>query len=220
MGVIENIGRVGEAAKEGFAACTRVRQHAPCEIVDARHAERPGLERFIADIFRDRYGASIKYFHQTLMGVRGADGQWMAAAGLSPMLGREAFLDVYLDTPAEALIETSISEHRPTRTVARDGLVEVGNLAATRPGGARLLILELTRYLHRQGFEWVVITATGEISNSLTRLGYAPRTLCEADPRRLPDQGLSWGSYYSCKPHVMAVDIAASYAVMTHADQS
>jgi hypothetical protein len=216
MGAIDTLV-VSDAVKNTLLADDGVLGRTRCELIEPDHADRKGIEQFITEVFWDRYGASIGYFHHALMGCRDVHGRWMAAVGFSPMQGRDAFLDVYLDAPAESMIAADLRLRGARREVARKGLVEVGNLAAVRPGGARMLILEMTRHLYLCRFDWVVITATHEIANSLTRLGYEPHALAKAEPLRLPDKGQSWGSYYDCTPQVMYVDIAASYAVMRNA---
>ena len=163
---------------------------------------RAALEGFIADSFRASYGAEISHFSEVLLGVRDAGGHWIAALGYSPAASGPLFLEHYLDAPVEAAIAA-----RARAPVARSAVVEVGNLAAVRPGAARLLIMSTTRLLHGLGLRWVVFTATASVLNSFSRLQLEPQVLAAADPARLADGGRRWGSYYDTQPKVMFGDI-------------
>lgn len=89
----------------------------------------------------------------------------------------------------------------------REGIVEVGNLAAHGAGTARLLIIALTRILAAEGLRWVCFTGTPALINSFRRLGLDPLTLGPADPHRMGAELPEWGSYYDAGPLVMAGEI-------------
>ncbi len=95
--------------------------------------------------------------------------------------------------------------------VARHQVAEAGNLAAVGPGAARDIIVSLAVLLHRLQLGWVVLTGTRALLNSFFRLGLAPIALAHANPRRLPDCGRSWGSYYRTDPIVVAADVTAGF---------
>ncbi len=173
------------------------------EVVGCGHPERASLERFIASCFLRGYGAVITHFADTLLGLRGADGEWLAALGYSLPAHRETFIEQYLDAPLERAVAEALGERVERATVA-----EVGNMAATSPGMGRLLIALATRHLHETGFEFVVFTATRALSNSFSRLGLRPFPVAPADPARLRDGDGNWGSYYHHNPVVMAGRIA------------
>ncbi|HEY9191479.1 MAG TPA: thermostable hemolysin [Methyloversatilis sp.] len=173
------------------------------ELVDQVHPARASLERFIAACFLRSYGALISHFADTLLGLRGADGEWLAALGYSLPAHRETFIEQYLDAPLERAVAEALGER-----VERAAVAEVGNMAATSPGMGRLLIALATRHLHDTGFEFVVFTATRALSNSFARLGLRPFPVAPADPARLRDGDGNWGSYYHHNPVVMAGRIA------------
>ncbi|MEX5746219.1 thermostable hemolysin [Massilia sp. X63] len=167
---------------------------------------RAQLEAFIAAAFLKNYGARIAHFSDTLVGCRDADGSWTAALGYSLAGVHPLFLEHYLDGPIETEIGARIG-----RPVARDEIVEVGNLAATHPGAARALIVGTTSLLHELGLRIVAFTATTSLLNSFGRLQLRPQVLAGADPARLPDGGAQWGSYYDTHPQVMFGDIQYGY---------
>lgn len=175
--------------------------------VDPQHPDRPALQNFIADVFFAMHGARIEHFCHSLVGCQNRDGKWIAALGLSFAQDGPAFLEQYLDLPLQEEIAARIR-----MPVARDQIVEIGNLASTHAGGARALIVYMTRYLHQQGLEWVAFTATKALLNSFSRLHIVPEVLAAADPLRLPDQGKNWGSYYQTRPQVMFASIRNGYA--------
>jgi len=168
---------------------------------------RAGLEAFIAAAFLKSYGAELTHFCDTLIGCRDAQGAWIAGLGYSLAADGPLFLEQYLDVPLEQAIGD-----RAGYAVERGQIVEVGNLAADHAGAARALIVSMTRLLHGHGLHWVAFTATSSLLNSFTRLRLKPGVLADADPRRLPDGGKRWGSYYNSQPQVMFGDIRYGYA--------
>lgn len=178
------------------------------EWVGLQHPDRADLQSFIADVFYKMYGAEVRHFCDTLIGCRGKDAQWIAALGFSLARdGTPLFLEQYLDASLESEIAA-----RTGLPVGRHHIVEIGNMAAVHAGAVRELTMSMTRVLHQQGLNWVAFTATRCILNSFTRLRLKPILLVDADPRRLPDGGKSWGSYYETKPKVMFGDIRSGYA--------
>jgi len=173
------------------------------EPVHCTHPARLAFEDFIATRFGRAYGARVTHFLPHLLGVRDGLGRWQAAAGYGAASCAPLFLEQYLDTPVEQALAAALG-----RPVARDGIAEVGNLAAVSAGMARQLIPQLARHLHRLGYRWVVFTATRALRNSFLRLGLRPLPVAPADPARLPDGGASWGAYYEQDPMVMAGRIA------------
>lgn len=180
------------------------------EQVIASHHSRREIEEFIASSFRDAYGAEIQHFCNTLVGCRNFHGALVAALGFSYARDGSLFLEQYLDAPIESEIA-----RRAGVDVHREQVVEVGNLAATHIGAARSLIRCMTDYLHDQGLTWVAFTATRNLLNSFTRLRLKPGVLADADPRRLPDGGKSWGGYYTTAPQVMFGNIQQGHAQLS-----
>jgi hypothetical protein len=160
--------------------------------------QREQLETFVHQRFADTYGASIRQYMPQLLGIR-QKGELQAVVGLRPASASPLFLEQYLDVPACTQIR--IHSGMPLQ---REHMVEVGNLAALAPGGARVLIIALTHYLAAQGYTWVVFTGTAMLLNSFQRLALSPIDLGEAKPERLGDRQAEWGSYYATRPRVMA----------------
>jgi hypothetical protein len=166
-------------------------------------SERAQLEGFVAERFREAYGACVSHFCVHLLGSRSAQGAWQAAAGYTAAGTARLFLEYYLDAPIEALLSRASG-----RPIERDWIAEVGNLAAA-PGLVRELIPAVGAYLHRLGYRWVVFTATRELHNAFRRLQLEPLVLAPALAARLPDGGGTWGTYYAHAPQVMGGPIAA-----------
>jgi len=175
------------------------------EQADSRRAM---LEDFVAQVYEHNYGARISHFHEVLVGCLGSNGQLQAVLGLTALGSTPAFLEQYLDWPVEHVI------HVDGQWVAREQIVELGNLSAQVPGASRCIIRYMTRYLHIRGYRHVVFTATQALANSFARLHYEPRVIAKADPSRLRIDSNSWGSYYSSNPQVMVGDVRAAYAAL------
>lgn len=178
-------------------------------VVEADHPDRPQVEAFIADIYRQRYGATLRQFLPQLLAYRDADGNLLAAVGLRCGFEGRLFVENYLDSSAEAAIAGN-----SRMPVSRSQLVEVGNFAARTPGDARALIVNLTGVLHRAGLRWVLFAATRQLRNAFARLQLRPIVLANADASRLRGDASDWGSYYASRPQVVYGDIAAGQAFL------
>lgn len=168
--------------------------------------QRAVFEAFIQQRFRKAHGADIRHFMPELFGMNNASGELCAVAGVRLANGAELFLERYLDEPIDPLISAAAD-----RPVDRAGIVEVGNLAASDSGSARMSIIAITYLLAMGGLEWVAFTGNIGLVNSFHRLGLKPVTLCAADPARLGDDRHSWGSYYESKPWVHVGNIRAGF---------
>ena len=168
--------------------------------------DRAGVSQFIRNRFLDDYDARLDHLMPQLFSLRGAEDQIVAAFGLREAATSRLFMECYLDEPVEQRISALAG-----RPVARDSIVEVGNLAA-RPGGARSMIALLTRHLYEAGFEWVTFTGVAALRAAFHRLGLHPIELARATPERLsPAERQAWGRYFEGRPIVMAGNIAEGY---------
>lgn len=161
-------------------------------------ASRAQVEAFIARIYAERYGADLRSFAPVLVSLNDGD-EVVAAAGYRGAMHGALFLERYLDAPVEALLAAQ-GDARP----AREGIVEVGHLAASRAGEGRRLIRLLAPHLAGLGFQWVVSTLTEELRHLFVRIGVPPLALGMADPAVLGDDAHRWGSYYEHHPVVLA----------------
>ena len=177
--------------------------------------ERASLERFIADGYLRSYGARIHHFAQQLVGLRCSGGPWLAGLGYTLADRVPLFVEQYLDQPVEKELADRLG-----LPIHREQVVEVGNLAASRAGAARQLIVCTTALLHRLDRTWVVFTSTRSLLNSFARLGIATIVLAQADPLRLPDRGSSWGSYYDTNPQVMTANIPLGFVHLLSAQRT
>ncbi|MBT2297620.1 thermostable hemolysin [Pseudomonas fluorescens] len=167
---------------------------------------RAECEAFIHQRFRQAHGAEIRHFMPELFGLDDADGKLCAVAGVRLAAQGPLFLERYLDDPIEPLIKADAD-----CAVDRGGIVEVGNLAASDTGSARLSIIAITYLLAMGGLEWVAFTGNIGLVNSFHRLGLKPVTLCPADPQRLGEERHLWGSYYESQPWVHVGNIRAGF---------
>ena len=172
-------------------------------------AQRHRVERYITERFRAVHGAEIHDFMPVLL-TMGCPGTITAATGVRAAAGQPLFLEHYLDEPVECAV--SRVAHTP---VIRSGIIEIGNLVATRGGASYLLFMVLTAMLEHAGFDWVVFTATPQVRRALAHLGLTVHPVCAADPARLPPQAVDdWGRYYASAPQVVAGNIAQAMQVL------
>ena len=168
--------------------------------------QRCVFEAFIQQRFRRAHGADVRHFMPELFGMSDASGTLCAVVGARLASSGPLFLEGYLDEAIDALISAAAD-----RTVSRSAIVEVGNLAASDTGSARMSIIAMTYLLAMGGLEWVAFTGNLGLVNSFHRLGLKPVTLCAADPARLGDDRHAWGSYYESKPWVHFGNIRSGF---------
>jgi hypothetical protein len=162
--------------------------------------ERERVEAYIHDCFAGVHHAEVTHFLPNLISLR-CGGEYSAAVGLAPAGNDKVFAEQYLDAPVEQVISEKLGLQ-----VARDQIVEIGNLVSTWKGSSLLLFIVIGEVMERLGYHYVMFTGTREVKALLARLRYSPIVLADADPARLPDGGASWGSYYTNNPQVMFGD--------------
>ncbi|MDO9436769.1 thermostable hemolysin [Hydrogenophaga sp.] len=163
-------------------------------------AQRAAVETFIGRVYERRFGARITAFAPVLVSLRDpVNGRILAAAGYRTARGAPLFLERYLHAPVHMLLANP-ADGPPSR----DGIFEVGHLAAERAGEGRRLIFLLGPHLAAQGAQWVVSTLTEELRHLFVRLGIAPLALGRADPAVIGPDAAQWGSYYDHRPVVLA----------------
>ncbi|WP_095148706.1 thermostable hemolysin [Pseudomonas sp. Irchel s3a18] len=168
--------------------------------------QRPVFESFIQQRFRKAHGADIRHFMPELFGMSDATGVLCAVVGVRVAGAEPLFLEGYLDEPIDPLISAAEDQ-----AVDRSAIVEVGNLAASDTGSARMSIIAMTYLLAMGGLEWVAFTGNLGLVNSFHRLGLKPVALCAADPARLGEDRHAWGSYYESKPWVHVGNIRCGF---------
>jgi hypothetical protein len=176
------------------------------DFADPGSESRGTLERYVAASFAAAYGARLRHFLPKLMSLRDRRGELIAVCGLRDAALEPLFLETYLDLPPESILQAVTGFG-----VERGSLMEVGNLAITRPGMARYLIAALTEHLHCVRKEWAVFTAVPSLVNAFTRLGVRLVFLGRADIGRLPEaERGDWGRYYDTQPVVAAANVEQS----------
>lgn len=162
--------------------------------------ERAAVEAYIHDRFAGVHHAEVTHFLPNLISLR-CGGEYSAAVGLASAGNGKVFAEQYLNTPVEQIISEKLGQQ-----VARDQIIEIGNLVSTWKGSSLLLFIVIGEVMESLGYHYVMFTGTREVKALLARLRYSPIVLADADPARLPDGGASWGSYYTNNPQVMFGD--------------
>lgn len=181
------------------------------ELNGPKSVERVEAENFVRGSFMTHYGAHIDHFLPSLMTLRNDGGRLLAVLGLRNPEDEKLFLEHYLESPVEQVLNRTIQSQ-----VKRTDLIEVGNFAVGAVGGGRWLITALTAFLHTSGRQWAVFTCGPILRNAFDRLGIRLIDLALADPRSLTsEESRKWGSYYDSKPRVMAANVAQSHQVLS-----
>jgi hypothetical protein len=195
-----------EVQGEHDSLLSRLLNPAPrVELVDQRHPQRDRVEGHVTERYQAAFGATVDQFSPFLLTLE-CLGNISGVAGMRPAQQTPLFLEQYLNAP----IEAAISELAGT-TIARDAIVEVGNLVAARRGSSHLLFLLFTSALYQAGYEWITFTATRALRNNLENVGFPLHAIAAVDSSMLDAATLQkWGSYYDTAPLVMAGKLEAA----------
>ncbi len=162
---------------------------------------RAEVEAFIHAVFKRAYDAEITAFMPHLVALRDNNGVLMAAFGLKKANEGPLFLEQYLDEPIESLISKKLG-----KSISRDEITKIGNLAVANPRNAGVLIAHVIQHSLDMGIEWCVATAHHSLQNGVIKGGRDVYPLFPADKARLsPEEQAKWGSYYKHMPQVIAI---------------
>jgi len=185
------------------------RDHAGLRLVHHESDDRTAVSEFIRAKFLKDHGAHLHHLMPQLFSLRRPGDEIVAAFGLREAAKERLFMECYLDEPVESRIARLSG-----REVARDRIIEVGNLAAS-PGGARAMITALTRHLYETGTEWVTFTGVLALRHAFQRLGLRPLSIAAATPDRLAESERAlWGRYFESRPVVMAGYVPHGYRML------
>jgi hypothetical protein len=173
----------------------------------ANSPQRHRLERYVNRCFAHAYNAEVTEFSPLLLDVKCA-GNISGVAGIRMAETSPLFVEHYLDAPVEEVVVNTFGE-----AVSRHEIVEIGNLAALRPGACQLMLLMLAGILHAAGFRYAAFAGTDQVVRTVHKLSEAVRVVGIADPSCLGVDANHWGSYYDTSPQVMIVDLAATKAI-------
>ena len=197
-----NVGLIMRTAKHSLLEAVATSASVP-DSVRAAHVSiasprRQEAEDFIRDVFHRHHEAHVRSFAPNLLLLEQQE-RVIAAVGWRGADQESLFLERYLDEPVELLMERLTGQ-----VFSRERVVEVGHLASEKAGGSVQVIVSLARHLAREGYEWVVFTATRELVRIFTKLGLPLLALAKADPARLGAHAGDWGRYYEAQPVVVA----------------
>lgn len=176
-------------------------------VLSQSHARRAEVERFIADVYQQHYGASLPAFPSTLISLIDRNGQCLCASGLR-FAEAGFFSECYLDQPIEELLARATGH-----SVPRDRIFEVSGLASRAPRRAAQFLRYIVSYGEAAGFDWAFFTATARLRGLLCVLGLPALILGDADKQRAQNPHL-WGSYYDEGPRVCAISRSAAQAYL------
>ncbi|WP_164279862.1 thermostable hemolysin [Stenotrophomonas indicatrix] len=182
---------------------------AEASLIGRDHPDRRTVEAFIARIYDERFGADVRTFMPHLLAYRDTQGELVAAVGMRRASEGALFVEHYLDAP----VETALAGRLPAAP-GRPQIAEVGHFAASTPGVARELIVQLAWLLGAAQVDWVLFVATQQLRNAFVRLHLAPIELAVARAERMGEGAADWGRYYQSQPRVMCGNIREGNAFL------
>lgn len=172
--------------------------------IDPEDPQRAPVERFVREVYRERYGARIDVLYPQLLAFCDEQARLRAAVGLRCAQQGALFVERYLGEAVESTLTRALD-----LPVTRASVVEFGNFAASDAGDSRTLILSLIPLLRDAGKRWVLFVATRQLRNAFSRLGLGVRELCPASATALGDEAACWGSYYQADPMLCVGDLSS-----------
>lgn len=183
----------------------KTKRYQPSEItattVNVGDPARAEVEAFIHAVFKHAHNAEVTLFMPRLVALRDNSGVLMAAFGLRSAAEGPLFLEQYLDEPIESLLSDHLG-----KTITREQITKIGNLAVANPRNAGVLIAHVIQHSLDIGIEWCVATAHHSLQNGVIKGGRDVYPLFPADKARLPaEEQAKWGNYYQHLPQVIAI---------------
>jgi len=175
-------------------------------------ANKEKVKQFAEARFKAAYNADVNDFLPNMLALLDNQLAIQASVGYQSAATNRLYLEHYLDQP----IEDAIAKQLNIKTPQRSEILEVGNLASLSPGATRRLILNLACHFQKQGYKWLVITATSHVKNSFDKLnvGLDLHRVCKAEASAVADTSSNWGSYYAHNPEVYIGDMDAGITVL------
>lgn len=195
-------------------------------VEDAFVSEGIKTATFIQAIYKQQFSADIQVTYPFLMSAlgvgdkriddpemrnkKGDDKKILAALGFRPAKEQTLFLEQYLNLPIEEKVSQAVKQ-----TIARDEIVEVGNLASAGGGASLYLFVALASFLYQSGYRYVVVTSTHFLFHYFKKLGLRPKKIGEASAHVLTDdQHNKWGTYYEKTPQVIMGSLEESLKIL------
>jgi hypothetical protein len=175
---------------------------------DTGSASREALEQYIHGSFSDAYGADVTEFAPLLLELQCASST-SGVVGLRPAVDGPLFSEAYLDSPVE-----QFASELSGQSIERHDIIEVGNLAAIRPGACQLINIMLAALTSAAGFRYACLASTSKLERILHKQHFTLSSIAMADPVRLGKDAARWGSYYATEPRVLLVDLQATMATL------
>ena len=172
---------------------------------DAGEAAR----RFIEARYREFFGSNAGVRYPRLLVLSDGAGRVAAAVGIRRAADSSLFLEQYLDAPVEQAIAAACG-----RAVARQGLVELGSLAAVSSRAAMYLIAAMAAFMKQQKFDYALVTSTDRLRRLFGHFDFTLRCLGDARKDALADGGDGWGCYYDHAPRVLAGSVAQCFTAV------
>ncbi|TCB79595.1 thermostable hemolysin [Acinetobacter sp. ANC 4173] len=170
-------------------------------------SERKQVETYISTKYQEKHKATLSHFSSTLF-VGEFKHETQVAIGIEPLKTHQAFLEQYLVQPIEQTLKKIVQ-----RDVAREKIIEIGNLASQNMEYAKMMVAFLVFYLTLAEVEWAVCTGTIAVRYVLQQMGLHFHVLEKANPEVLGEAQKQWGNYYQQKPLVLAINVADALAV-------
>jgi len=192
-----------EFAKTRRYQASEITAHA----INIEDPQRKEVEVFIHSVFAVAYKANVTHFMPELVALRDNHGVLIAAFGMRRAAQEKLFLEQYIDIPIEQLISERLG-----KTITRDEITCIGNLAVANPRNAGVLIAHVIKHSLDIGIQWCVATAHHSLQNGLIKGGRDVYPLHIADKLRLPkEEQALWGNYYDNTPQIVAIRGIAEY---------
>lgn len=160
--------------------------------------------------FQRCYDARVSTLAPELLELIDESDEPCAVVGLRMAQRGPLFLERYLSAP----IEQVLCEKAGGRTIARESICELGNLAVGRARLATPFFQAVMLWLLSRSVEWIAFTGTEPVHHVFRQMGLVPRVLGHADAEALGPSADDWGNYYEHTPRVAAGPVAEGLSAL------
>jgi len=182
-------------------ALSKISPHYKFNLYEKAHNERAKVELAVKKVFSKSYQADVNEFLPFMFSLE-QEGELLAAVGIRNANNQSLFVEKYLATPIQKIISKDSKQF-----VARNDVVEIGNLISEKAGMSQLLFILLAFSLEKLQIRWVSYTATAQVEKLLSKLNLSPVVITQAQESDVANGLSHWGSYYQNQPKVCYGDV-------------
>lgn len=121
-------------------------------------------------------------------------GDLLACIGVTYAASGKLFSEYYLETHIDSIYP-----------INREKVIEISSFCSfySKLGLGTYIIKNIISMFSARGYEYILLTATDQVKKLIYSLVEEVEILAVADPRKVQNHNINWGTYYTNNPHVI-----------------